>query len=152
MHFYKIDSGFQMKVWRYTKEKHEMNREKMNYMQRHYPEFEAVDHWNYEVFLHRCGFEGRLEKPDARALLQMLRGPMYSEEAFVAMETPLLDLLVSLRAELEATNPERYWQYDKKWFYITDQMNRVRDSSHRKLKEGVGRKNEYIAFFQHQQN
>ena len=140
-----------MKVWKYTKEKHEMNLDKMNYMQRHFPEFKAEDHWNYEVVLHRCGFEGRLEKPDARALLEMLRGPMYSEEAFVAMETPLIDLLVSLRSELEAKNPDLYWKYDKKWWNIADQMDRARDSSHRELKEGLGRKNEYIAFHQQQQ-
>lgn len=140
-----------MKVWKYTKDKHELNQDKMNSLQEKFPEFKAEDHWNYEVFLHRCGFEGRLENSDARSLLEMLSGPKYSEEAFVAMETPLVDLLVSLRSELEATKPELYWKYDKKWWSITDQMFRARDSSHRELKMGLGRKNEYIAFHQQQQ-
>ena len=101
--------------------------------------------------LHRCGFEGNLRKDDSEALHRMLGGPMYDEEAFMAMEAPLLECLISLREELKSVKPVLYTKYVKKWGDITWQMERPRDSGHRKLTKDEGRRNEYIIFFQNQQ-
>ena len=98
--------------------------------------------------LHRCGFKGKLGSDDAKTLHRMLEGDMYDEEAFRAMETPLIELLVSLRGELKSADRVLYGVYERKWFEMSDQMWRKRDSSHRELKEGQGRRNEYIIFFQ----
>lgn len=101
--------------------------------------------------LHRCGFEGNLRKDDSEALHRMLEGPMYDEQAFTTMETPLLECLISLREELKSIKPVLYTKLEKKWVEIAGQMERLRDSSHREIKAGEGRRNEYIIFFQNQQ-
>lgn len=76
----------------------------------------------------------------------MLQGPMYSEAAFVAMETPLINTLVALRTELEKKDPRRYWQLNDHWGAVARQMQRARDSSHRSLVPDQGRVNEYLVF------
>ena len=137
-----------MAPWMYSADKYNMNLDKMIDQQHHHEGFHPRTRWNYEVMLHRCGFKGKLGSDDAKALHRMLEGDMYDEEAFRAMETPLLELLVSLRGELKSADRVLYGVYERKWFEMSDQMWRKRDSSHRKLKEGQGRRNEYIIFFQ----
>ena len=79
-------------------------------------------------------------------MLQMLQAPMYSEAAFVAMETPLINTLVELRTELEKKYPRQYWKLNDHWGAVAKQMQRDRDSSHRSLVPDQGRANEYIVF------
>ena len=138
----------QMTPWMYSVDKYNMNLDKLNNLQRHHEGFHPRTRWNYEVMLHRCGFKGKLGSDDAKALHRMLEGDMYDEEAFRAMETPLLELLISLRVELESVDFDLYTEYERKWIEMSYQMQRKRDSSHRKLEEGQGRRNEYIIFFQ----
>ncbi len=138
-----------MRPWKFPSD-YGNNASKMSNMRRHFPETRPQIHWQYLVLLHRCNFEGRLDKEDTQTLLDMLQGPMYDEAAFVEMETPLLNTLVTLRSELQITNPKRYYQHDKAWWQIADQMQRVRDSSHRALNPDEGRANEYLVFFRSQ--
>ena len=71
---------------------------------------------------------------------------MYNEAAFVAMETPLLNMLVTLRMELQEKNPACYWQLSHHWAAIARQMQRPRDSAHRVVNPEEGRANEYFVF------
>ena len=134
-----------MKAWRY-----ELGiiyyAEKMKSLLDCFPGTDPKFHWQYLVFLHRCNFKGRLEKEDTETILKMLQGPMYSEAAFVAMETPLLNMLINLRSELEGKIPEKYWKHSNNWGAIARQMQRARDSSHRAVKQDEGRANEYLVF------
>ncbi len=135
----------QLKAWKYTPG-NIYNNEKMRQMRECFPGFEPRFHWQYLVFLHRCNFNGRLEKEDTKTILKMLQGPMYNEDAFVAMETPLLNKLIALRSELEEKHPEQYWKHNDNWGAIARQMQRARDSSHRAVKQDEGRANEYFVF------
>ena len=69
---------------------------------------------------------------------------MYTEAAFVAMETPLLNTLIALRSELMDKDIDQYFVYEQRWVDIAHQMGRARDSSHRVLNEEEGRANEYF--------
>jgi hypothetical protein len=140
----------QLKQWQFPSNYGE-NADKMKNMQRYFPAHPPRIHWHYLVLIHRCAFKGRLDTDDTETLLQMLQGPMYDEAAFVAMETPLLTMLVSLRSELQATNRDRYYQYDGVWQKLIDAMQRTKDSSHRALGADGGRANEYLVFFRSQQ-
>ena len=133
----------QMKAW---KSGHTFNTEKMRSLQKHFAGTEPRVHWQYLVFLHRCNFNGRLEKEDTDTILKMLQGPMYNEAAFVAMETPLINLLISLRSELEGKHPAQYWQHNHHWGAVARQMQLDRDSSHRAVNPDEGRANEYFVF------
>ena len=132
-----------MKAWKYTPG---FNEEKMRSLQERFPDTDPKIHWQYLVFLHRCNFKGRLDQEDTKTLFKMLSSPMYTEAAFVAMETPLLNVLVQLRTELEEKNPTKYWQLNDKWSSIARQMQRARDSSHRAVKPEEGRANEYFVY------
>ena len=134
-----------MKPWKYLPY-NTHNNEKMKYLQERFPDTEPKFLWQYLVFMHRCNFKGRLDKEDTKTILTMLQGPMYNEAAFVAMETPLIDKLVSLRSELEAKHPKKYWRLDDHWGAIARQMQRTRDSSHRAVKPDEGRAIEYFVF------
>jgi hypothetical protein len=134
-----------MKPWTYLPH-NTHNNEKMKYLQGRYPGTEPKILWQYLVFLHRCNFKGRLDPDDSKTLLAMLRGPMYSEAAFTAMETPLLNKLIALRTELKEKHPTRYWKLNDHWGAIARQMQRVRDSGHRAVKPDEGRANEYLVF------
>ncbi len=133
-----------MKPWTYLPH-NTHNNDKMKYLQGRFPGTDPKIMWQYLVFLHRCNFKGRLDKDDSKTLLAMLCGPMYSEAAFVAMETPLLNKLIALRAELKEKHPSKYWQLNNRWHAIASQMQAVRDSTHRAVKPDEGRANEYLA-------
>jgi hypothetical protein len=79
-------------------------------------------------------------------ILKMLQGPMYSNNAFTSMETPLLNTLIALRSELEEKYPEKYWEHRHRWMGVVVQMQRARDSSHRDLDPDSGRANEYLVY------
>ncbi len=134
-----------MKPWKYQPH-NAHNNDKIKYLQGRFPGTDPTILWQYLVFLHRCNFKGRLEKEDTRTILAMLQGPMYSEAAFIAMETPLISKLTALRAELEQKHPTRYWRLNDHWAAIARQMQRPRDSSHRAVKPDEGRANEYLVF------
>ena len=133
----------QMKAW---KSGSIHNTEKMSVLKDHFADIEPSIHWQYLVFLHRCNFKGKLKKEDTYTILKMMQGPMYNEAAFVAIEMPLLDKLISLRSELEEISPVLYWQHNDHWAAIARQMQRARDSSHRAVKPDEGRANEYFVF------
>lgn len=134
-----------MRPWKYQPH-NTHNNEKMKYLQERFPDTDPKFLWQYLVFLHRCNFRGRLSQEDTDTILTMLQGPMYTEAAFVAMETPLLNRLIALRIELEEKHPARYWQLNDRWAAIARQMQRSRDSSHRAVRPEEGRANEYLVF------
>lgn len=134
-----------MKAWKYIPG-NVHNDEKMRQLRSRFSGVEPIFHWQYLVFLHRCNFNGKLEKEDTKFFFKMLKGPMYNEAAFIAMETPLLNRLIALRSELEEKHPEKYWKFNDHWGAIARQMQRARDSSHRSVKQDEGRANEYFVF------
>jgi hypothetical protein len=133
----------QMKAWKAGKE---FNTEKMKSLQDRFPDVDTETHWQYLVFLHRCNFKGRLDTEDSKTLIKMLQSPMYNEAAFIAMETPLLTTIATLRTELEEKHPQLYWQHHHHWAAIAQQMQRQRDSTHRAVRPEDGRANEYFVF------
>jgi hypothetical protein len=120
------------------------NADKMRDLRALFPAAEPLILWQFLVFLHRCNFQGTLNIEDTQAILNMLQGPMYTEAAFVAMETPLLNTLIALRAELKEKDPAQYLKQERHWMMVADQMERARDSSHRVFNQDEGRANEYI--------
>jgi hypothetical protein len=134
-----------MKPWRYQPH-NAHNNDKIKYLQGRFPGTAPKILWQYLVLLHRCNFNGRLDKEDTKTILAMLQGPIYTEAAFVAMETPLLNKLIALRAELKEKHPTRYWRLNDRWGAIASQMRLIRDSSHRAVKPDEGKANEYLVF------
>jgi hypothetical protein len=140
-----------MAPWKYSPEKIQgVNKEKMKQMQRHFPGRSVNILWHYLVFIHRCNFKGRLDESDSEIILEMLGGPMYDAAAFKAMESPLLETMISLRTELKQKDLKCFHDLDKVQRSIADQMERARDSSHRVTTVDEGRANEYIVFFREQ--
>ncbi len=139
-----------MQAWAYTPSLRSLNYYKMHYMQGHFPEFSTEAHWQYRVMLHRCCFDGKIERGQTATIMEMLQGPMYNEEAFDAMERPLLELLVSLRSELKSTNLALFNEYRKHRSKTVEQIGSKRDSNHIDIDPDDGRTNEYILFFESQ--
>ena len=133
----------QMKAWDFES-KNGFNADKMKNLRRYFPAARPLIHWQFLVFLHRCNFQGTLDLKDTQAVLNMLQEPMYTEAAFVAMETPLLNTLIALRSELMDKDIDQYFVHEQRWVDIAHQMGRARDSSHRVLNEEEGRANEYF--------
>jgi hypothetical protein len=134
-----------MKAWDFeSKSGLTGNSEKMKDLRALFPATEPLILWHFLVFVHRCNFQGTLDPMDTQAVLNMLQGPMYTEAAFVAMETPLLNKLITLRSELKDKDINQYFVYEERWDAMAYQMRRARDSSHRVLKQGEGRANEYF--------
>ena len=139
-----------MQAWAYTSSLYSLNYYTMHYMQRHFPEFNTQAHWQYQVMIHRCCFDGKIEREQTATIMEILQGSMYNEEAFEAMERPLLELLVSLRSELKSTNLALFNKYRKHRSKTVQQVEWKRDSSHRVTDPDDGRTNEYILFFESQ--
>jgi hypothetical protein len=129
-----------MDTWKYIPG-NGFNDRKMKKIRDCFPGTESRIHWQYLVFLHRCNFNGRIDADDTEACLKMLQEPMYNEAAFIAMETPLLEKLVSLRSELEEKNHGKYQMHCCRWEYVGYQMERTRESKSR----GAAKANEYFA-------
>jgi hypothetical protein len=135
-----------MAPWKYSVDKLQgANQGKMKAMTK-FPGHSPVIHWHYLVFIHRCNFKGLLDPSDSETILEMLGGPMYDEAAFKAMESPLLEMMISLRTELKQKDLKCFYDLDKIQFLISDQMKRAKDSSHRVIITNEGRANEYILF------
>ena len=133
----------QMKAWEFESGSG-FNADKMRHLRDSHPSIDPLFHWQYLVFLHRCNFQGTLDKKDTRAILNMLQGPMYTEATFVAMETPLINTLIALRAELKEKDFAQYLKQERHWMMVADQMQSVKDSTHRVFNQDEGRANEYI--------
>ncbi len=132
-----------MKAWDFESGR-VFNADKMRHLRDNFPLTDPLYHWHYLVFLHRCNFQGTLRQKDTQAILNMLQEPMYTEAAFVAMETPLINTLIALRAELKEKDLAQYLNQERHWLTVADQMDRIRDSSHRVLTHDEGRAIEYF--------